>query len=583
MPLIRLTSFIGEQPKILPPNLLPNAATAAINVRLNDGGLTPVHRPTVDGVAGGNNHQSIYKRDGTWISWLGVVDAAPGPVDATRLYYTGNGGVPKLDVAGVAYNLKVPAPAAGPTAAPGGVGSGDVFTRTYVYTHVTGFGEESAPSPATAVINWQAGQTVTLSGISAVPAGRNITKQRFYRSQTSQSGTYFYFIAERAAGTGNFADSVAVNAFAEPLPSLGWDEPPDDLVGLTAMPNGMMAGFRGRELCFSEPYQPHAWPLAYRLRTQADIVGLGAIGNSLVVATKGNPEIAAGTHPSTMQLAKLEQNLPCINGRGIEDMGSVICYPTIEGLVAVAGDGSSRLVTSELFDRDSWLAYSPSTMTSGQIAGRYVAFFDTLNAAGEPLKGALFIDVGPNPYLIRSNAVAAATFYEVETGALYYREKGATTISQLDAPDGARDQYYWRSKEHRLPFPTNFGAIQIDSLQTLTGTESESLLALLAEVVAANAVVIVNNAVFGEFNGSSLAEYAMGGDALADPPSLDGLLSVGVYADHQLVFQTGRTGRPVRMPGGFKARTWEIDVAGDVTVSQIMVAATIDELRSGPA
>ena len=69
----------------------------------------------------------------------------------------------------------------------------------------------------------------------ATPAGRAITKQRIYRSQSSnQAGTDLFLIAERAAGTGNFVDIYGPTEFAEALPSKDYNPPPDDLAGLVA-------------------------------------------------------------------------------------------------------------------------------------------------------------------------------------------------------------------------------------------------------------------------------------------------------------------------------------------------------------
>ncbi|NKB96795.1 hypothetical protein HED48_23285 [Ochrobactrum intermedium] len=82
------------------------------------------------------------------------------------------------------------------------------------------------------------------------------------------------------------------------------------------------------------------------LTTDADIVGLGAIGTSLVIATKANPYLATGSSPDTMQMVKLEANLPCVNARGIVDLGFAIAYPSNEGLAAVAANGEAKLVTA---------------------------------------------------------------------------------------------------------------------------------------------------------------------------------------------------------------------------------------------
>jgi hypothetical protein len=581
MPGIKLTAFIGEQPNIIPTLLPANAARSAVNVRLDDGGLTPIRAPIGEAQLDADDQETIYRHGEAWLSWSAPVHAVPGPVATDRLYYTGDG-VPKMKVGDVVYELAVPRPEDVPTAIISGSGSGDVVTRTYVYTFVTSFGEESEPSPATAPVDWQPGEDVVIGNIEDAPADRAVTKQRFYRSQTGQSGTYFYFIAERDVSDADFTDDVAVDAFAEPLPSEHWNTPPDDLAGLVAMPNGMMAAFRGREVCFAEPFHPHAWPERYRFTVDADIVGLGAIGNGLVITTKGNPYFAVGTHPSTMQSSKMEQGFPCINGRSIVDLGFAICYASHEGLVAVDGAGASRLVTRELFNSPAWLRLSPATMLGGQLSGRYVAFYQTTDLNGSALEGAIFVDIGAAPFLLRSDAVAAAVHYDRENGALFYLVPGTRDVVRLDAPDGPNAQMYWRSKTFRFLKPQNFGCILVHSSAQLGGQEAANLQAAIDAIIEANQELIDDGPLGGELNGAVINGYPVNGDSLTELPDLAGVLTVGVYADGTRVAQIRTTNRVERLPSGFLAEDWEIDVAGDISVTQITMAKTIDELKSVP-
>ena len=105
----------------------------------------------------------------------------------------------------------------------------------------SGFEFESAPAEASNSVNVRVGQTVSLSGFSSVPSGYVVSHRRIYRSV---SGT-FLFVKEIAASAASFTDDVKAEDLAEELPSLTWSEPPQTLSGLTNLPNGIMAGFRG--------------------------------------------------------------------------------------------------------------------------------------------------------------------------------------------------------------------------------------------------------------------------------------------------------------------------------------------------
>lgn len=578
MTAIKLIGFTGEQPRIIPRLMAPTAAQSAVNTRLDDGALTPMRKSADVAEAFSDTALTIYKHGEVWLDWDQVVNAAPGPVAQDRLYYTGDG-VPKMRVGSDVYDLAVPAPPGALTATLGGSGSGDVSTRVYCFTHVTSFGEESEPSPASNAVDWQPGNDVTLSGFPPPPSGRGVTLQRIYRSQTGQSGTYFFLIAERSAAGADFVDTVAVDAFQEALPSAGWTAPPDDLAGLTNLQNGMMAAFVGRDLYFCEPYRPHAWPEKYVLTTDWPIVGLGAMGTAVIVLTTGQPYIVSGTTPESMQMQKVEANFPCINARGIVDLGYAIAYPSNEGIVIAKADGSVALATAPVFNRDDWLALSPATLVAGQLTGRYVAFYDTLSPEGIARRGTLFLDLSGQSFLIRSDAEATAVFYDVATGSLHYLARATASIRQLDAPNAARADQYWRSKAFITPAPTNFGAILIDADETLTGQEEANLEADAAATIAANEVLIAAGSIGGDINAGFFNEYALAGDSLAPIPDSTSRLAVGVYADGRLVASVSRTNRVLRLPAGFTARKWEVDVFGNVRVERVAVASTVDELK----
>ncbi|MCV9910180.1 PLxRFG domain-containing protein [Brucella sp. HL-2] len=489
MPAIKLVGFRGEQPRIIPRLLGDAAAQSAINVRLDDGGLTPRNMSVQVARAESAQHKTIFKHQDRWLSWDKVVNCASGAVATERLYYTGDG-APKMRIGDTVYPLSIPRPQTALTATIAGTGTGDTQARLYSYTYVTDLGEETEPSPASNLIDWKPGQTVTLSGFVEPPAGRRISTQRIYRSQTSASGTFFYFLAERSASANDFADSIGVDDFGEALPSGAWNTPPDELTGLISMPNGMMAAFVGQSLYFCEPYRPHAWPEKYVLRTDSAIIGLGAIGTSLIVMTKAQPYLAAGSTPDSMQMVKIEANFPCINSRGIVDMGFAIAYPSNEGLIAVTADGQARNVTERLMSRDDWLDIGPSTFIGGQISGQYIAFYDLKDVKGNPKSGAVFFQLGDTPDLVRSDAIASTTFFEVESSSLFYMAKGDANIYRFDSPEGARQEYYWRSKDFHMPFPMSYGVIQIDTDAMYSPRAEENYKRTVAEVTARNNVKI---------------------------------------------------------------------------------------------
>ncbi|MDA4845955.1 hypothetical protein [Hoeflea poritis] len=581
---ITINSFVGEQPRIVPRNIPNNASQNAQNTRLDDGALTPIRTPQEEhdpSPTDWSSNQTIFKHGSTWYSWAGVVNAAPGPVATDRLYFTGDG-VPKMKVSGTDYNLAVSRSAVALTATLGGVGSGDVTTRVYVYTYVTDYGEESEPNPASNEIDWQPGNTVTLSGFEAAPAGRNITKQRIYRSQTGQTGTYFYLIAERTASASNFVDNIAVDAFQEVLPSADWNTPPDTLTGLTPLDNGMMAAFTGNKLYFCEPYHPHAWPEKYVLTFDYPIVAVRKAGPLQVVMTEGTPYLVTGTAPENMQSRQLEYNAPCINARGVVDLGYAIAYPTHEGLVVVDAGGGVKIATRKLFKKEDWLALSPSTIVAAQLSGQYAMFYDTTDALGTTVQGGLFIDTVGEEYLSRFTEIAKATFFDRTASKLYYLDT-AGKVQEFDGEQSPRHNMNWRSKEFVFPLPVGMAAIMIDADSTLTAQETANIAAQNTAIAAANAAAIAAGPVRGSLNSRALNTTRLSGSDLTPLVAEQyESMTATIYADGQAVATISETNKQKRLPSDRTARKWVIDVFGTIQIQRIAMASRADELRTTP-
>jgi hypothetical protein len=577
MPTIKLTQFTGEIPRLIPRLLPDTAAQNSMNVRLEDGGLTPVRKrnfvANVVGLAAGTI-KTIYKNGAEWLAWPVNVDAAPGPVATDRLYYTGDG-APKMRVAGVVYPLAVPQPAGSLTGTPGGAGSGNVTTLLYVYTWVTQWDEESEPCAASNYINWQPGQSVTLSGFASPPAGRGIVKQRIYRTQSGNATSGLYFIAERAASNANYVDAVNLAAAQELIPSTDWNAPPDTLAGLTALPNGMMAAFNGKDLMFCEPWRPHAWPEKYVLTTDYPIVALGAFGSTIAVLTTGNPYVVSGTSPDSMTMEKVEQNIPCINGRATVDLGYSVAYPSNDGLAVISSSGAT-VMSNQLFTRSDWLKMLPATMNASQFAGRYFASYEYLDADSRAKSGSFIVDMtGQTPFLLRTDLKPDAFAYDIPTGALYMLF--GTEIYEWDPVGQSNETLTWKSKQFILPKPTNFGAMMIDAGGTRTPDEQAAYEQQIADDDAWNAAHFGNVSIEGEVGGAAVGAYAVGGDLLRrteDRP----FVSVNVYADQKLVANVSTLNRIARLPAGFEARMWEFEVNSNTQIAEINIATNAKEL-----
>lgn len=522
--MIRMAAFVGELPKTHPRLLGENFAQVARNTRLERGTLTPIRSPLlVHSML--SDCQTIYKLGSTWIGWADRVEVAQAPVATERLYIT-RAGTPQLYVAGTSYNLAVPRPATAPTAsiaAGPGVDPALSSVILYAYTYVTSFDEESEPSPLSNELLWSPSNDVLLNGISPAPGGRSINRIRVYRSQTSSLGvTELYFIREISSSSVDFYDNVAGNPIQEPISTTSYNPPPSGLRGIIALANGMMAAFKGKKLYFSEPYRPHAWPEKYVLTVDFNIVGLGTFGSNIAIMTDGCPYVAQGATPDAMVMERLEVNLPCVSSLGIVDLGYTVAYPSTEGLVTVSSSGA-QLVTEQLVTREQWQELAPASFISTQHSGRYMASYPT--PAGGGARDLLIVDLsGEQPFVIRGDIGMTAVFHEIGSGRMYFMD-GPREIKEWDAPGSTYESQTWRSKLFNLPAETNYGAILVE----------------------------------------------------ADVPAGTGA-SVAVIADGVTRATVSALNKPARLPSGFLALRWEVEVSGTASITSITLAASPSEL-----
>lgn len=391
-------------------------------------------------------------------------------------------------------------------------------SRTYVYTYVSAYGEEGPPSAASAVVDVDPANAVTISVPSGSPGGNyNLTVKRIYRSSTVGSRAQFQFVAEIPLATSTYVDTKEQSDLGEVLPSEDWLPPPATLKGLKVMANGVGVGFSGRTLYLSEPYLLHAWPHKYPVRDE--IVGLGVFGQTVVVLTKGRPEMFTGIDPGAMSNVPMSLPQSCSSKRSIVDMGDGVIYSSPDSLVLINQNGIS-LVSQQYFTREQWQSLNPSSMQGYLYNGRYICLYTDLSN----VRGGLIFDLtGQGSPLVTTSISAAAPvtagFYDATTDTLYFAQSG--NIVRFDR--GSPYTYIWRSKVYRLPFQNNFAAA----------------------LVRANAYPVTFN----------------------------------LYADGTLRHtQTVVNGEIFRLPSGFRALDWEIEVTGTNQVNEIAMAKSSMEL-----
>jgi hypothetical protein len=216
-------------------------------------------------------------------------------------------------------------------------------------------------------------------------------------------------------------------------------------------------------------------------------------------------------------------------------------------------------------------------MVSGQFNGRYLACYRYSDLSNNEYTGTLLFDIsGSQPFIIRSDITPDAFFYDIVSGDLYFLD--GEDVFTWDAVGEVNALQYWKSKEFVLPRPTNFGAILIEADGSMTDAETEAAEAQRAALIAENEAMIIAGDLGGVINGCAIDIHAVNGDRLNEIPGLNRTVSVGIYADDQLVATVSRINRMARLPSGFLATRWKVGVSSDMPITQITLATTGAEL-----
>lgn len=338
---------------------------------------------------------------------------------------------------------------------------GLMVTRSYVYTYINIYGEESAPSPpaegAGAVDQtWR----ITVATRTTDAGRAPIDKIRIYRTVTAASGsTVFQKVVDISSSQTSYNDTQTdsiVSAGAQ-LQSTLWAVPLEGIEGMIAMPNGIFVAFKGQNLYFSENYRPHAWPAEYTLTVTHPVVGLGVFGNSCAVCTTGHPAVVSGVKSSSMQLVMNNVAKPCLSRRSVVSTLAGVIYATDTGLVLLSPSGMIEL-TSVTFGRYAWAnRYAPATIRACLADGKYFALY----TLGGVAKGFTF-----SPERLEEGVVTFDGFTDgsnvvtdIWSGRAVLVQN--SSIYELLPAIGTVRTAIWRSKEFHLPRPQNIAVGEV--------------------------------------------------------------------------------------------------------------------------
>lgn len=553
---IKVSNFLGSFPRIHNTKLKDTAAEKALNVDVTSGVLRPFYnlpfKKKLNNIGAETKAFHFFKFPTVegFFQFPDYVDLTYSPIaddQYRRVYWSGdsrdNGHLlysytPKL-TQGTIYNplfwYRVGIPA--PTIAPTLTSQSNEYTeeeleelsdeaRIYVYTYVSETGEESAPSPASALIySPHDKSTVKIENLmtdTSASQGRLISYKRIYRSLTDSSGNAdLYFVGQVAASATTFTDTIDSDALNtnDPLPSVSWDEPRTNMKGLGVTAKGVNYAFTDKTACFTEPYYPYAWPRDYEVTLQYDIVAMGHYENYIICATTGTPYLISGIDPNSSSVDELPLNEACISKRSMVSMASCVCYASPNGIVMAYG-ATAKLVSDSFFDKDTWTALKPESIHAVEHRGKYLFFYDNGVKRGAYLFDPLQVDFG----LIELDIWFKSATRHHQTEQLFFLDND-NNVYQFDDTAAVKKPYTWCSKLFDV------------------GNDGARLLA--CKVIA------------DDYND----------------------ITINIYSDNQLLYSRKLTDRrPFRLPNHSNRHDWQFEIIATSQVREITLAQSMLEL-----
>lgn len=609
---IIIKEFLGIAPKKSADQLHPEQAQIAVDCSLWSQGLRAISGlgvPSPLSKASGEI-QKLYNYLGNWLCWNQAVSVVKGPIanDAlSKIYFTGTdtprmttsdvwnaGGGPGTFTPPFSYKLGIPAPTQAPVVAdsgnPGNLNGAYTWVFTYVRKFSDGTIEESAPSPASAVLNLvNHSANVTCPNDALTFTDYGITHKRIYRLGPGAS-TYFFDQEIVIGNVGVNVDNIATANLGTAINTTFFLPPPDGMFGLIALPNGCNAGCYQNVVYISDPGHPHAYPAANRYPVNDTIVGLGNVGTTIVVITQSVPEFGSGKDPAAYTFRRAPGPFPGASFRSIVSGEVGVLWATPRGIAASDGFIAS-MVTSEFMTEKDWAAFFPTTIHGALHDGRYYGWFSSgVDGSGNKVGAGFVLDKTEQSFLSSLGSYVEAAYVTPADDTLYVSKKngGTNKVYSFDVDAMNPLTYTWKSKEFLDNAWENmaYACIYADYNSGLSPAQIAALNAQIAAAQQANALLTIDDGTLdgteinsggasgwgGEIDGDGVTQYVNGA-------YVPGFITWTYWADGKLrQTRLVTSADPFPLPAGFIAHQHEFQVQGSIEVRQIALASSMEEL-----
>lgn len=219
-------------------------------------------------------------------------------------------------------------------------------TYQYLYTfYNSAEGLESGPSPLSNEVATTGASQLLVSSME-VPTDPQVDQLRVYRIGGNLAQFTLAYTIPR--GMSGMFDHLTDDKLDGRLLNVAIHDPaPAGLRYLTES-YSMVFGAVGKDLRYTPIGKPTVWPDEYVIPFEAEITGIGAAANGLLVMTKHKTHIITGTSPDTLAKQLLSGDQGCLGFRSIQQVkNGAVVWASADGLCMSVG-GEVPVVTRDI-------------------------------------------------------------------------------------------------------------------------------------------------------------------------------------------------------------------------------------------
>lgn len=392
MPVQQLGPWVGVSPKMHPHHLKGEYLTYGEDLDLSRNTLRPVRTDRRVTSVATTNQRTVYADNCCIQTYAGCEDYAIDPNGCERVFRgatatsaTPQTATPDANCNGNLTTWGWPCDFNPPSVTYVSPLASDRVAepRSYVYTYINVYGEESHASAPSPVVIMDYSVSATITGFAVLPAAYGATSINIYvlvagLSSVVGGGTEgndeYLKIATLPIAQLMFTHNPQVHPLGDALTTDEFVPVPADAADPWYF-DATQVAFRSQgALRFTEPWNYSLAPLKYAYKPQEELLRIAATQKYVYLLTCGRPEVvtavAAGDMTGARESSIVNDSFPLIGRRSVAVNEDSVIFASVMGLVRLNGPNAST-VTDEIFTQHQWDTLQPHTMIGIVYQGYY--------------------------------------------------------------------------------------------------------------------------------------------------------------------------------------------------------------------